>query len=206
MIGILIIIAFTLGYELIQKSGFRDLGNADLQTGRRVLTEQETTDFMIYYQRPAWRRFGTYFKLWWKKRKKKKRSFEVAIRARHVNHEMLWTQYWPARSGLRNCLVIHAKLLHFPALLLVNLVVTNGLWCQSKICFQCVHSRYRIFKVLRPHTPLLWEWICYFHIYQKILSSVKANSLTDVNCYQGLVISSNVLPLHVAQKFLMLRA
>lgn len=63
-IGLLIILGFTLAYELIKRTGFRNLATADLQTGRLPLSEQEITDLDVYFQKPAWRRFWTYFKLW----------------------------------------------------------------------------------------------------------------------------------------------
>lgn len=64
IIGLLIIVGFTLGYKLIRRTPFRDPKTADLITGRRILTAEEIKYLDDYYAQPKWRRFGTYVQLW----------------------------------------------------------------------------------------------------------------------------------------------
>ncbi|XEU97447.1 hypothetical protein FSHL1_002733 [Fusarium sambucinum] len=64
IIGILIIVGFTLGYKIIMRTPWRDLATADLKTGRRQLSIEEINELDAYYSMPKWRRFGTYVQLW----------------------------------------------------------------------------------------------------------------------------------------------
>jgi amino acid transporter len=64
IIGLLIIVGFTLAYKLIMRTEWRDPKTADLVTGRRILTAQEIKYLDDYYAMPKWRRFGTYVQLW----------------------------------------------------------------------------------------------------------------------------------------------
>ncbi|KAK5045655.1 hypothetical protein LTR84_009024 [Exophiala bonariae] len=64
IIGLLIIVGFTLAYKLIMRTEWRDPKTADLITGRRILTAQEIKYLDDYYAMPKWRRFGTYVQLW----------------------------------------------------------------------------------------------------------------------------------------------
>lgn len=64
MLGILIIVSFTAIYKLVFKTPWRDPKTADLITGRRQLSFEETQQLDTYYSQPKWRRFLTYVQLW----------------------------------------------------------------------------------------------------------------------------------------------
>ncbi|KAF4961379.1 hypothetical protein FSARC_10195 [Fusarium sarcochroum] len=64
MIGLIIIFTFTLAYKLIFKTPWRDPATADLVTRRRPLTVEELEQLDRYYEKPRWRRIGTYLKVW----------------------------------------------------------------------------------------------------------------------------------------------
>lgn len=63
-LGIWIITGLTLGYKLLFRTPWRNLEEADLKSGRRVLSENDYRQLHDYYAKPAWRRFLTYLKLW----------------------------------------------------------------------------------------------------------------------------------------------
>ncbi|RAL03201.1 proline-specific permease [Aspergillus ibericus CBS 121593] len=64
MIGITLIIVATALYKIILRTPWRDPATADLVTGRAELTAKEIRQLDAYYERPAWRRIGTYMRLW----------------------------------------------------------------------------------------------------------------------------------------------
>jgi yeast amino acid transporter len=64
MLGILIILFFSLVYKLAMRTHWRDPKTADLVTGRRTLGMDEIKQLDEYYQMPKWRRFLTYAQLW----------------------------------------------------------------------------------------------------------------------------------------------
>lgn len=64
MIGIVIIVAFTLGFKIIMRTQWRDPKTADLVTGRRTLSTEELQQLREYYAQSTWKRFGTYVQLW----------------------------------------------------------------------------------------------------------------------------------------------
>ncbi|KAF7544172.1 hypothetical protein G7Z17_g10160 [Cylindrodendrum hubeiense] len=64
IIGILIIVVFTVAYKLILRTPWRDPATADLKTGRRHLSTEEINELDAYYSTSKWRRFGTYVQLW----------------------------------------------------------------------------------------------------------------------------------------------
>ncbi|KAK5023278.1 hypothetical protein LTS07_009501 [Exophiala sideris] len=64
MIGVLLIVGFTIGYKLIFRMPWRDPRTADLKTGRRHLGIEEINQLDEYYKMSKWRRFGTYIQLW----------------------------------------------------------------------------------------------------------------------------------------------
>lgn len=64
MIGVVIVISFTLGYKIIYKTKFRDAKTADLKSGRRTLGKEEIDMLNEYYSRSTIRRFWTYIQLW----------------------------------------------------------------------------------------------------------------------------------------------
>ena len=64
MLGILIIVSFTLAYKLIFRTPWRDPRTADLKTGRRTLDFEEIEQLDKYYKQPNYRRFLTYVQLW----------------------------------------------------------------------------------------------------------------------------------------------
>ncbi|CAP85993.1 Pc20g06640 [Penicillium rubens Wisconsin 54-1255] len=64
VIGLLIIVVFTVGYKIIFKTPWRDPKTADCRTGRRTLGSEEISLLDSYYKQPAWRRFLTYVQLW----------------------------------------------------------------------------------------------------------------------------------------------
>lgn len=63
-IGIVLVVVFTVGYKLIIRTPWRDLGTADMLTGRRTLSQAELEQLDAYYKQPKWRRFLTYVQLW----------------------------------------------------------------------------------------------------------------------------------------------
>ncbi|KAJ9640535.1 hypothetical protein H2199_006074 [Coniosporium tulheliwenetii] len=64
MLGIFIVVSFTLAYKLIFRTPWRDPKTADLVTGRRKLSNEEIIQLDSYYEQPKWRRFLTYVQLW----------------------------------------------------------------------------------------------------------------------------------------------
>lgn len=64
MIGIVIVLVFTVGYKIIYKTRIRDPKTADLRTGRRTLGREEIDLLNAYYGKSAIRRFWTYVQLW----------------------------------------------------------------------------------------------------------------------------------------------
>ncbi|KAJ9660897.1 hypothetical protein H2198_002242 [Neophaeococcomyces mojaviensis] len=64
MVGIIIIVVFTVAFKLIMRTEWRDPKTADLKTGRRTLSGEEIQQLHDYYKQSAWRRFGTYVQLW----------------------------------------------------------------------------------------------------------------------------------------------
>ncbi|KAJ5503484.1 Amino acid/polyamine transporter I [Penicillium fimorum] len=64
MIGFFLILFSTIAYKIIFKTPWRDPATADLVTGRRELATEEIRQLDAYYERPFWRRFGTYVRLW----------------------------------------------------------------------------------------------------------------------------------------------
>ena len=62
-IGLLIIGVFTLGYKVAFKTKWITSADADLVTGRRELSEEETAQLREYYASPLWRRVVSYLKL-----------------------------------------------------------------------------------------------------------------------------------------------
>ena len=64
IIGILVIVSFTLAYKLIYRTKLRDPATADLKYGRRTLGIDEIKQLDEYYRQPTWRRFLTYVQLW----------------------------------------------------------------------------------------------------------------------------------------------
>ncbi|KAF4459808.1 Amino acid polyamine transporter I [Fusarium albosuccineum] len=64
MIGLIIICTFTVAYKLIYKTPWRDPATADLVTRRRPLTVEELEHLDRHFEKPLWRRIGTYAKVW----------------------------------------------------------------------------------------------------------------------------------------------
>jgi len=64
MLGIIIIVSFTLVYKVVMRTPWRDPKTADLRTGRRTLGVEEIKQLDDYYRQSSWRRFGTYAQLW----------------------------------------------------------------------------------------------------------------------------------------------
>lgn len=67
IIGLLVIVVFTLAYKIILLTKWQDpmTMTADLVTGRRELTAEEIQQLDAYFSRPMWRRLGEYIRLWW---------------------------------------------------------------------------------------------------------------------------------------------
>ncbi|OQD92680.1 hypothetical protein PENSOL_c039G02885 [Penicillium solitum] len=63
-IGLFLIIFSTIAYKIIFRTPWRDPATADLVTGHRTLTTEEIRQLNAYYERPFWRRIGTYIRLW----------------------------------------------------------------------------------------------------------------------------------------------
>jgi len=64
MIGVVLVLTFTIAYKIIFKTKIRDPATADLKTGRRTLGEEELASLREYYARPLLSRFWTYVQLW----------------------------------------------------------------------------------------------------------------------------------------------
>lgn len=64
ILRILIIVVFTVAYELILCTPWCDPATADLKAGRRHLGTEEINELDAYYSMSKWRRFGTYVQLW----------------------------------------------------------------------------------------------------------------------------------------------
>ncbi|CAJ0555429.1 Ff.00g054940.m01.CDS01 [Fusarium sp. VM40] len=64
MIGLLMIIIFTVAYKLIMRTKWQSSKTADLQTGRNKLRPDEIEFLNGYYSAPWWRRLGTYVSLY----------------------------------------------------------------------------------------------------------------------------------------------
>ncbi|GME52870.1 amino acid permease [Neofusicoccum parvum] len=62
MIGVVIVVAFTILHKICYRTKFQDAATADLKTGRHILTVTEITMLDAYYQMPTWRRFLSYVK------------------------------------------------------------------------------------------------------------------------------------------------
>ncbi|OQD71425.1 hypothetical protein PENPOL_c001G08299 [Penicillium polonicum] len=63
-IGLFLIIFSTIAYKVVFRTPWRDPATADLVTGHRALTTDEIRQLDAYYERPFWRRIGTYIRLW----------------------------------------------------------------------------------------------------------------------------------------------
>jgi len=64
MIGVVIVLVFSLAHKVIYRTKFRAASEVDLQSGRRTLQEPEIAMLKRYYDQPAWRRALTYVKFW----------------------------------------------------------------------------------------------------------------------------------------------
>ncbi|KAJ5304264.1 uncharacterized protein N7443_003924 [Penicillium atrosanguineum] len=64
MIGLILIFTATIGFKIIFRTPWRDPATADLVTGHRELTTKEIRHLDAYYNRPLWRRIGTYVRMW----------------------------------------------------------------------------------------------------------------------------------------------
>lgn len=64
IIGMLLIVVFTLGYKVIMRTKWQSAKTADLQTGRNELRQDEIEFLDQYYSRPWWKRLGTYLSLY----------------------------------------------------------------------------------------------------------------------------------------------
>lgn len=64
IIGVLIIVVFTIAYKLIFRTKWVDPATADCLSGRRTLGIEEIQQLDDYYKQPKWRRFFTYVQLW----------------------------------------------------------------------------------------------------------------------------------------------
>ncbi|KAI1342809.1 amino acid permease [Xylariaceae sp. FL0016] len=63
-IGIILILASGIGYKLICRSKLQDPKTADLQTGRRPLSDGEIVALDEYNRLSPWRKFGSMVQLW----------------------------------------------------------------------------------------------------------------------------------------------
>jgi amino acid transporter len=63
-IGLVLILVSMILYKIILRTPWRDPAIADLVTGHRILTAHEIQELDAYYQRPMWRRVGTYLRMW----------------------------------------------------------------------------------------------------------------------------------------------
>ncbi|CEI61628.1 unnamed protein product [Fusarium venenatum] len=64
LIGLLMIVIFTLGYKVLMRTKWQSAKTADLQTGRNKLRPDEIEFLDNYYSRPWWQRLGTYLSLY----------------------------------------------------------------------------------------------------------------------------------------------
>jgi amino acid transporter len=64
MIGVVIVLVFSIAHKVVYRTKLRRSDQADLVTGRRTLQEPEIALLREYYSRPAWRRAFTYVKFW----------------------------------------------------------------------------------------------------------------------------------------------
>lgn len=64
MIGLTLIVLSGVGYKVICRTKMRDPRTADLQTGRRPLSEEEILDLDKYHSQPRWRKFKSFVQLW----------------------------------------------------------------------------------------------------------------------------------------------
>ncbi|UZP38450.1 hypothetical protein NXS19_006266 [Fusarium pseudograminearum] len=64
IIGMLLIVVFTLGYKVFMRTKWQSAKTADLQTGRNELRPDEIEFLDQYYSRPWWKRLGTYLSLY----------------------------------------------------------------------------------------------------------------------------------------------
>ncbi|KAI8667451.1 AA-permease domain-containing protein [Fusarium sp. Ph1] len=64
LIGLIIIVVFTIVFKLVKRSPWRDPQSVDLITGRRRLTVEDMAQLDHYYRLSRWRRFLTYVQLW----------------------------------------------------------------------------------------------------------------------------------------------
>ena len=60
MIGVVIVVVFTIAHKIIYRTRIRSAAEVDLQTGRRTLEELEIAMLRAYYSRPPWRRALSY--------------------------------------------------------------------------------------------------------------------------------------------------
>lgn len=63
-LGLWIIIGGTVIYKLVYRTPWRKLEEADLKTGRHVLTPEEIDRLNKYYAMSTWQRFLSYVKPW----------------------------------------------------------------------------------------------------------------------------------------------
>ncbi|KUJ18772.1 uncharacterized protein LY89DRAFT_774915 [Mollisia scopiformis] len=64
MIGVVIVLVFSLAHKVIYRTKLRAASEVDLRSGRRTLQEPEIAMLKRYYDQPAWRRALTYVKFW----------------------------------------------------------------------------------------------------------------------------------------------
>ncbi|GKU07735.1 unnamed protein product [Fusarium langsethiae] len=64
LIGLLMIVVFTLAYKVFMGTKWQSAKKADLQTGRNKLRPDEIEFLDRYYSRPWWQRLGTYLSLY----------------------------------------------------------------------------------------------------------------------------------------------
>ncbi|KAL9110784.1 MAG: hypothetical protein Q9227_004776 [Pyrenula ochraceoflavens] len=64
MIGVLVIVVFTVVYKIVFRTPFRQASTADLVTGRRQMSAYELDELDRYYKMSKWRRFLSYVQLW----------------------------------------------------------------------------------------------------------------------------------------------
>lgn len=63
-LGVWLIFGLTLLYKIVYRTKYRKLEEADLQSGRRVLSDADLKELNDYYSLPPWRRFMTYLRMW----------------------------------------------------------------------------------------------------------------------------------------------
>jgi amino acid permease len=64
LIGLLVIVVFTLVYKVVFRTPFRDPRTADLRTGRNKFSAEDLAQLDAYYAMSRYRRFLTYVQLW----------------------------------------------------------------------------------------------------------------------------------------------